>query len=424
MIEYRIWYSTKAFASYILENTVLGRKSPVPQLKKIAESDANNPKRFHQMPDHIKKILYLDAPDLIVEKITSQGFEPIFSIEESKEAGTGHDPFQRFARLSASVENNVPALYIFPEATIISRATKNGTKKGWDKINPLILKAMDRIMTIYGIPALLFYFPTFFRSHQNDASTSPNQNTKGRKHDQKIRSSSCPDRTDPAMKSLFSVINTIVKEVEDAGIVDGRKNLLKNHAIRAIRDWMNAEYIAKNGTFDASPLTATTEVDTGALIKYLEKYSGKNKIGELIKSRATSVIFCVDGGFRGDPYPGVIAAIDYLVCRKDRTFEDREKNLVICFGSLKYNSTQKSLNVQNNPKTNESTVQSFVEAVQKSEKKNLLTREYEGLKKHEIPRYYMQVRYGSTYSKVKHVRVYSYFADAIIFPDGVFWRDA
>ena len=35
----------------------------------------------------------------------------------------------------------------------------------------------------------------------------------------------------------------------------------------------------------------------------------------------------------------------------------------------------------------------------------------------------MQVRYGSTYSKVKHIRVYSYFSDAILFPDGALWRD-
>ncbi len=42
----------------------------------------------------------------------------------------------------------------------------------------------------------------------------------------------------------------------------------------------------------------------------------------------------------------------------------------------------------------------------------------------EIPRYYMQVRYGSMFSKVKHIRVFSYFADAILFPDGALWRDA
>jgi len=45
------------------------------------------------------------------------------------------------------------------------------------------------------------------------------------------------------------------------------------------------------------------------------------------------------------------------------------------------------------------------------------------LSNYEIPRYFMQVRYGSTYSKAKHIRVFSYFADAILFPDGSLWRD-
>ena len=81
------------------------------------KSDANNAKNLHSLPDHIKQILYLDAPDLIIELNS----EPIFSIEVSTEAETGHNAFQRFARLAASVENNVPAFYIYPEAVIIKR---------------------------------------------------------------------------------------------------------------------------------------------------------------------------------------------------------------------------------------------------------------------------------------------------------------
>ena len=55
---------------------------------------------------------------------------------------------------------------------------------------------------------------------------------------------------------------------------------------------------------------------------------------------------------------------------------------------------------------------------------NILSKNYNQIANREIPRYYMQVRYGSTYSKVKHIRVFSYFADAILFPDGSLWRDA
>ena len=71
-----------------------------------------------------------------------------------------------------------------------------------------------------------------------------------------------------------------------------------------------------------------------------------------------------------------------------------------------------------------STVTDFFSAVQSSSRLNLLTKYYYELQNKEKPRYFMQVRYGSTYSKVKHIRVYSYFADAILFPDGSLWRDA
>ena len=49
---------------------------------------------------------------------------------------------------------------------------------------------------------------------------------------------------------------------------------------------------------------------------------------------------------------------------------------------------------------------------------------YKELKKEQIPRYYMQIRYGSTFSKNKSIRIFSTFADAILFKDGALWRDS
>ena len=137
---YRVWYSTESLADYIIDNTNL-RLEPNIEKRKMYESDANNSRNFHTLPDHIKKILYLDAPDLIVEK----NLEPIFSIEISTEAGTGHNSFQRFSRLAASIENGVPAFYIYPEAAIIQR--QNSIR--WDRINPLIFQALKKAMDIY-----------------------------------------------------------------------------------------------------------------------------------------------------------------------------------------------------------------------------------------------------------------------------------
>ena len=72
---YRVWYSTESFADYIIDHTDLSAEKPIKSY--MYESDASKPRHFHSMPDHIRRILYLDAPDLIVERNN----EPIFSIE-------------------------------------------------------------------------------------------------------------------------------------------------------------------------------------------------------------------------------------------------------------------------------------------------------------------------------------------------------
>ena len=410
-MSYRVWYSTESFAEFIIAKTDLKNKNIIK--KKMFESDANNPNNFHTIPDHIKKILYLDAPDLIVELDT----EPIFAIEVSMEAGTGHNAFQRFARLAASVENNVPAFYIYPEAAIITRISSSPK---WDEINPLIFKALDDMMAIYHIPAFLFYFPSDFRTHTT-ASNSPNLSRKGLKLDPVRNFAGCPDSRDNEMKSLFEIINELLKVVEKSTAIKGRELLLSRRLLMNRRAFMQNEYYEKGGNLNMSPLTATIKVPTENLLNYLSEYeSSKYSIGELLRSRNESILYQVDAKFRGDPYPGALAAIDYLMCREGKTFEERKYNLVMVWGRVEVDDEQESLRIIGD----KGTINDFVTAVQASESKNLLTRDYDELHNYEIPRYFMQVRYGSTYSKVKHIRVYSYFADAILFPDGALWRDA
>lgn len=410
-MKFRIWYSTEPFADFVIANTELKNKTFVK--KKMYESDANNAKNFHTMPDHIKKILYLDAPDLIVEI----DHEPIFSVEVSTEAGTGHNAFQRFARLAASVENNVPAFYIYPEAAII---TRQSSPPKWDKINPLVFKALDDVMSIYGIPALLYYYPSDFRTHP-DASTSLNQLSKGILHDPNRNYSGSPLGSDAEMTDMFNAMNEIISVFEKHGIVKGREKLLSNRTVIARRAFMNKEYTNKGGNLNMSPLSATIKVSTDELLKYLSKYETKNyKIGELLRSRKETIIYKVDASFRGDPYPGALAAIDYLLCREGKSFEERKYNLVLCWSNVLVNKKLKTIEL----KGTKGKIDDFIKAVKASENKNILSKCYNEIKPDEIPRYYMQVRYGSTYSKVKHIRVFSYFADAILFPDGALWRDA
>ena len=411
-MNYRVWYSTKNFADYIVNNTSL--KNTNPSRRKLCESDANNPKNFHTMPDHIKKILYLDAPDIIVEMDS----EPIFSIELSTEAGSGHNVFQRFARIAASVENNVPAFYIYPEAAIINR--KDVPTK-WDKINPLIFKVLDDVMSIYKIPALLYYFPSDLRTHAKPLD-SPNLSRKGLKFE--APDSSCPDSTDQEMQKLFTAIDEIIKVIREYGVIAGREKLISNRMFMDKKNFMQAEYARlKIGEKKMSPLSTTIKIPTSYLLNYLSCHQNSDyKIGELLRSRDETIIYKVDASFRGDPYPGALAAVDYLTCREGKSFEERKYNLVLAWGKLSTDNKSKTLYWDTG--SHKSSIDDFIKGVHAGEKRNILTKTYSSLSPAEIPRYYMQVRYGSTFSKVKHIRVFSYFADAILFPDGALWRDA
>ena len=55
---------------------------------------------------------------------------------------------------------------------------------------------------------------------------------------------------------------------------------------------------------------------------------------ELLLQREKTLIYQVDAKFRGDPYPGALAALDYLKCRVGKTYEDRDKNLVLAWGKV------------------------------------------------------------------------------------------
>lgn len=415
---YRIWYSTESFADYIIDKTILSGKTVTKS--RMYESDANNPNHFHTMPDHIRKILYLDAPDLIVEKDN----EPVFSIEVTTEAGTGHNAFQRFARIAAAVENSVPAFYIYPEGKLISRQA-TGTK--WDEINPLIFQALEAIMSIYGIPALLYYFPTDDISiYKDEPHLSPHIADKGLCFDNDIiKYSGCPDSTSISMQNMFHALNEIIHLTETKGVIPARTDLLKNMVIRNQRNYMQQQFTIKSkGTpiNDMSPLSAVVEVPTQYIMNYLSQYETNGyKIGELLRNRPVTCLYQVNAKFRGDPYPGCLAAIDYLACREGVTFEDRRHNLMMVWGKLEVDDKNETITIIDDKN---STITDFFSAVQNSTHLNLLTKNYDELKNKEKPRYFMQVRYGSTYSKVKHIRVYSYFTDAILFPDGSLWRDA
>lgn len=398
-----VWFSTESMADYIIDHTDL-RKHRC-EKRKLLESDASKPAEFHTVPDHIKKILYLDSPDIIVEVNSN----PIFTIEESKEAGTGHNVFQRFSRLAAAAENGIPSFYIYPEAVMISRS--NAAAK-WDAINPLVFFALERLMSVFKTPSLLFFYPSYYPQ----AGMVKNKGLRLLDGDKKYLS--CP-AVDKEMESLFHCIDFLVGQVNMGGVA-AISDLMGRDPFRSKRERQLKYFFdqSKEKTCEEmSPLTSTEEVSTDVVANFIKKQAKVTDVGMLLSSREKTIIYKVNASFRGDPYPGALAAIDYMRCRSGKTFEDRNCNLVMAWGSLKTGMNGIEL-------SGKASVNDFCNRVQNMERHNLLSKSYQEVRRTGlIPRYYMQTRYGSMFSKAKDIRVYSYFCDAILFKDGALWRE-
>lgn len=424
---YRVWYSTESFADFIIDKTALSTKEVAK--KKLAESDAKSPNDFYKIPDHIRKILYLDCADIIVEKDNN----PILCIEETKEAGTGHDVTQRFSRVMAALENKVPVIYIQPEGVIVSRKTRrvdaDGNtimRYGWDKINPFLFSVMDRAANLYNMPALFYYFPSDIEQYRTNPADAPHLDKKGIKYDTDvIRYAGCPDSRDTSIIHMLAIIDEIIGLVERYGVVDFKSHLMGNRKVQEQRAFMNREFVVKaegRDPIDMSPATKTKTIPTLYLMNYLSQHeNARYSIGELLRQRAETVIYQVDSTFRGDPYAGSLSAIDCFMCRTGSTYEDRDCNLVLAFGEIVVDDEAETIRLLS---TNHVSIDDMFQEVQNSSQYNLLVKNYGELRNDQIPRYFMQVRYGSVYSKNKHIRVYSHLADAILFEDGSLWRDA
>lgn len=425
-MEFVIWQPTgsEPLVDWLIEHTDLKiiRDSDNLIVNLLPKSDGDNPKNFFQMPNRIKEILYLDSPDLIL----SINSVPVLSLEISREAGTGHNAFQRFSRIAAAVENGVAAFYIYPEAAIVSRENSDS----WDVINPLIFKTLEEIMKVHDIPAFLYFHPTEFKGVRRPVIKTDASSPKGMLLETDPMFPGQPDSSDPQMQELFSHVNEILRLAKTLTPSEIGHASLKEIWARQKREWMSTQWHLKRtndtGTqrleHEMSPITATMEIETSILIRHLTKYADSNlDFGNLLPKRPRTIIYNPTGRYRenGDPYTGCLVALDYLLCRQGKTYEDRGKNLVIAFGEIEINDGELSI-------TGPAEINDYVEPIRSlynNSNKVLLGLPFPQLIG-QIPRYMMQVRHGTTYTKNKPSRIYAYFADAIIFKDGSLWRQS
>ncbi len=419
---FTLWYGeSEDFARYLVENTNL--KSLDHQFKRMYKSDAAYPKNFFEMPDHIKQLLRYDSPDVIID----YDEEPILVLEYTLSAGSGDHPYQRLPRIICACEREVPAIYIMPEYKAIGREKKT-TKKTeyrWDNLNPLGVYVYEQIMGICGIPALFYYWPS---RHELDADSAAAISNGGLKYDTTFIE--CPDSTDDGMQRMFKFINEVLIKTK-GDVISGRRSLIHTMVCREERERMLRDFAEKGWPINRLPNNANSSiiVPTKYLLNYLKQYETPTyKIGAFLgaDARPETVIMFTNAKYResGDPYVGMLAALDFLKCREGKTYEDRKRNLVLSYAKVSVDEEKETLVIDTSA---QASVDDFCRLVNKNEKENNLAirvSTYASLIGEMIPRYYMQMRYGTIFSKNKSTRISAYFADAIIFKDGAFWRDA
>ena len=372
---FKVWYhQNESFADYLIEITKLSQLEP--DVEKI-----HSGKNFADNPDMIQQILYLDMPDAVV----TYGFpeRPVLGIEFCAEAPSGHDIFQRVARVAASANFGTAFAFIFPEKKWVVRQTR----EGWDKYNPQIFRALMNISRFHKVPALSFFW---------EASESEGNAAEGLLVvDQNF--SNLPDRNTAEMQNFAKFINLTIDYV-----LENKKfeDMMFDPFILEREAWMWQKYYDRFNTkpdvFQWSPLTSCRKIGTTELVELIKDTTKRQpNLPGYIEERDETIIYEPKvRTFRSDPYAGSLVGIDYLVCRNGESVRHRYSNLAMRFENVNF----------------ENMAQKFI-------------RYYETMcpfnpDNEEIDRYLtLHLKDGCRYTKQKELRIYCYMADLLIFKD-------
>lgn len=315
-MDYTLWYGgAKADAEYLIRNTNLSARDV--QVKEIQEASHL---AFVDNPDAIKDILYLDKPDLIL----TAGFpeRPILGVEFSKEAMSGHDAFQRFARVVAGAEFQIPYAYVLPPRKWIERSSGGR----WDRYNPTIFTALRQVTRFHQVPALAFFWDTQDDSDGSALSSDPHY-------------PQLPDSGKTEMQRFFEFIDLII------GTSDEGQDLTGLLHERFVMDWEAKsdrrlhERLQDSSRNAWSPMTSTEVLDDSEFGDYFRRHLGDSppvdSLPDYVRKRPHWVVYSnASSTFRADPYGGSALAIDYMHCRTGATARERDRNLVVHFSEV------------------------------------------------------------------------------------------
>ncbi len=342
---------------------------------------------FLNLPEHLKRILRLDKPDLILTIDVGSIAVPIVSIELTTTTPQSQHAKQRVPRVVAAAEADIPAIYVIPGRKL--------SKGSMYRLGPDLYLGLKKIRNINDVPIFIYEWPDTGGHLQFDAHF-PNQ----------------PPLSAPAIVAALHVISELIS-LKLSG--SERHTVFSNPFIAA--ELAKQDAIAATATNMVVGNYGTLQkISTANLSAFLSSNTQMNAtrinqtVGALpqrIVSRDMTLVFKPAGRLfehANDPYSGMLAFFDYAFCRIGRGVEDRHMNLVY----MPVNQAISKITDEFGP-----------------DGYHAYWRDKCAFRKDGVPAVKAQfnishhLQYGCVFAKNKPMRILGYFSDLIIFQDSV-----
>ena len=355
---------------------------------------------FHNLPLKIKDLLKFDKTDFIISRIIDDVETPIISIEITKSAPLSQHIEQRMPRMISAAELGIVPIFICPKEL----KKENGTSY---KFSKKFYNLYNKIGTINKLPCVIFNYPDIDGVLVNEDDYPE-----------------CPQINSASIINFIKFIKTILTESIKIKEIDF--NYFNNSNIKKV---FNDQYLlSENKKYDLETMGTCELIPTDQLLDYIKNYSEKNsdwiektfnEISLKIKQRKKSLIF-FPGKHRklresrlfnhsGDPYVGMLSALDYAFCRIGKSVDDRNTNLIFIPGNKEDSYFEKIFASQGFNKFYEKDCPFKITTIDN----NLEI----GVSQQFKISHHLQ--YGCTYSKIRPLKIYSHYCDLIVFKDAL-----
>ena len=355
---------------------------------------------FHNLPKKIKDLLKFDKTDFIVSVILDDVETPIISLEITKSAPLSQHIEQRMARMISAAELGIVPIFICPNRL----KKENGD---YYKFSIKYYDLYNKIGSINKLPCVIFNYPDSDGTLINDTDYPE-----------------CPEINNENINQTINFIKEILSEIKNFKNLDF--NYFNNEKIKKI--FSDQHLLAKNNKYDLEKMGTCELIETRELFNYLKNYLNKDEewikkvfseISNKIKSRKKSLIF-FPGKIRkleksrlfahsGDPYVGMLSALDYAFCRIGRTVDDRNINLIYIPGNKEDTDFEKVFAPKGFNKFYERDCPFKLSKI--DEDSDLAVSQQIKISHH--------LQYGCTYSKIRPLKIYAHYCDLIVFKNAV-----